>query len=92
MKNRSGLLPLEGSRVHLTPKAAVDGSDYINASWFNGFRRLRDYVVTQHPLPNTVIDFWQMVHDHNVPTVVLMSQVDDIVSRNFYLAHELFNP
>lgn len=66
--------------MHLTPKAAVDGSDYINASWFNGFRRLRDYVVTQHPLPNTVIDFWQMVHDHNIPTIVLMSQLDDIVS------------
>lgn len=79
MKNRSGLLPLEGSRVHLTPKAAVDGSDYINASWFHGFRRLRDYVVTQHPLPNTVIDFWQMVHDHNIPTIVLLSQVDDMV-------------
>lgn len=35
-KNRSSLLPLEGSRVHLTPKPGEDGSDYINATWLQG--------------------------------------------------------
>lgn len=35
-KNRSSLSPLEGSRVHLTPKPGEDGSDYINASWLQG--------------------------------------------------------
>lgn len=36
IKNRSAIIPLEGSRVHLTPKPTVDGSDYINATWFQG--------------------------------------------------------
>ena len=80
VKNRSTIIPLEGSRAHLTPKPGVDGSDYINASWLFGFRRLRDFIVTQHPLSNTIKDFWQMVLDHSVQTIVLLSTVDEVVS------------
>ena len=36
VKNRTGIVPLESSRVHLTPKPGEDGSDYINASWLQG--------------------------------------------------------
>lgn len=36
VKNRSSIVPLEGSRVHLTPKPGEDGSDYINATWLQG--------------------------------------------------------
>lgn len=36
-KNRNkDLLPVESSRVYLTPKPGIDGSDYINASWCLG--------------------------------------------------------
>jgi hypothetical protein len=27
---------VESARVHLTPKPGVDGSNYINATWFQG--------------------------------------------------------
>lgn len=80
VKNRM-ILPLEGSRAHLTPKPGIDGSDYINATWLFGFRRLRDFIVTQHPLSNTIKDFWQMIHDHHVQTIVCLSTVDDVVSQ-----------
>jgi len=80
IKNRGAIFPIEGSRVHLTPKPGEDGSDYINASWLHGFRRLRDFIVTQHPMAHTIKDFWQMVWDHNAQTVVLLSSLDDIVS------------
>ncbi|XP_055699332.1 tyrosine-protein phosphatase 99A isoform X3 [Phlebotomus papatasi] len=83
-KNRSGLLPLEGSRVHLTPKPGIDGSDYINATWFHGFRRLRDFIVTQHPLTTTIQDFWQMIWDHNAQTIVLLSSIDDTNFPQFW--------
>lgn len=80
IKNRGAIFPIEGSRVHLTPKPGEDGSDYINASWLHGFRRLRDFIVTQHPMTHTIKDFWQMVWDHNAQTIVLLSSLDDIVS------------
>lgn len=80
IKNRGAIFPIEGSRVHLTPKPGEEGSDYINASWLHGFRRLRDFIVTQHPMAHTVKDFWQMVWDHNAQTIVLLSSLDEIVS------------
>ncbi|KAK8740307.1 hypothetical protein OTU49_002840, partial [Cherax quadricarinatus] len=77
-KNRStDHLPMENGRVHLTPKPGVDGSDYINATWLMGHQRLREFVLTQHPLPSTILDFWQMVWDHNAQTVVVLTSVDE---------------
>jgi receptor-type tyrosine-protein phosphatase gamma len=85
VKNRL-ILPLEGSRAHLTPKPGMDGTDFINASWLFGFRRLRDFIITQHPLSNTIKDFWQMIIDHQVQTIVCLSIVDDVVRKmlSFY--------
>lgn len=81
VKNRSSnILPIESSRVHLTPKPGEEGSDYINATWMQGFSSLREYIITQHPLPNTVVDFWQMVWDHNAQTIIMISVID---SQNF---------
>lgn len=73
------MLPVESSRVHLTPKPGEDGSDYINATWIQGFHSLREFIITQHPLQNTVNDFWQMVWDHNAQTIVMLSYVDNQV-------------
>ncbi|KAE8740671.1 hypothetical protein FOCC_FOCC013819 [Frankliniella occidentalis] len=73
-KNRSqDLVPVENARVHLTPKPGVDGSDYINASWLPGFNKLKEFIITQHPLESTIQDFWQMVWDHNAQTIVTLS-------------------
>lgn len=44
VKNRSSIVPLEGSRVHLTPKPGEDGSDYINATWLQGNYFLIAYI------------------------------------------------
>ncbi|XP_063995105.1 tyrosine-protein phosphatase 99A-like isoform X2 [Diachasmimorpha longicaudata] len=77
-KNRnSEIVSIESSRVHLTPKAGIDGSDYINASWFPGFNRNREFIITQHPLPNTINEFWQMLWDHNSKTIVMLTQCDE---------------
>ncbi|XP_075525453.1 putative receptor-type tyrosine-protein phosphatase mosPTP-1 isoform X3 [Dermacentor variabilis] len=77
-KNRSlNLIPIESHRVHITPKPGTDGSDYINATFLQGYNRLREYIVTQHPLMTTMADFWQMVWDHNSQTVVVLSVVDE---------------
>lgn len=47
MKNRTlDLLPVESARVHLTPKPGVDGSDYINATWFQGKNTIQSFCNT----------------------------------------------
>jgi receptor-type tyrosine-protein phosphatase gamma len=75
-KNRNfDYLPIESARVALSAKPGVDGSDYINASWMPGFNKHREFIITQHPLEQTVADFWRMLWDQNVRTVVILSPV-----------------
>ncbi|XP_033215225.1 tyrosine-protein phosphatase 99A isoform X3 [Belonocnema kinseyi] len=77
-KNRNmEIVPIENARVHLTPKPGVDGSDYINGTWFAGFHRNREFIITQHPLEHTIMEFWQMMWDHNAQTIVMLTQCDE---------------
>lgn len=34
------------------------------------------FIVTQHPLPNTVADFWRLVFDYNCSTIVMLNEMD----------------
>lgn len=85
IKNRSlNLIPLEAHRVHITPKPGIDGSDYINASFFMGFNHLREFIVTQHPVHETFSDFWQMVYDHNSQIIVLLTSTKNQDCAQFW--------
>ena len=46
----------------------------------SGYEKLSEFIITQHPLPHTMDDFWRMVWEHNVQTVVVLSPIDDQVS------------
>jgi receptor-type tyrosine-protein phosphatase gamma len=94
-KNQSfDYLPMEASRVATSPRAGVDGSDYINASWLPGFNRPGEFILAQHPMQQTVVDFWQMIWDHGARTIVVLSPVQQQVrlSRtvHFMQAHLTF--
>lgn len=50
-----------------------DSTIYINASHISGYWGSRAFIVAQTPLPDTMADFWSMVHQKKVSTVVMLS-------------------
>lgn len=40
------------------------------------YRQPAAFIVTQHPLPNTVKDFWRLVYDYGCSSLVMLSEVD----------------
>ncbi|XP_023933066.1 receptor-type tyrosine-protein phosphatase delta-like [Lingula anatina] len=69
--------PANGCRPYLSTPA--DGSaDYINTFFLDGYRRADAYIVTQTPLPDTVVDFWRTMYDHNSATIVMMNEAAEI--------------
>ncbi|KAJ7313949.1 hypothetical protein JRQ81_005777 [Phrynocephalus forsythii] len=74
-KNRySNVLPYDHSRVQLTLKPADPNSDYINASYMPV--RLpgeKEFIAAQGPLPETLHDFWRMIWEQRITTVVMLT-------------------
>ncbi len=74
-KNRLvNILPYESSRVCLQPVRGIEGSDYINASFIDGYRYRGAYIATQGPLAETVEDFWRMLWEHNSTIIVMLTK------------------
>ena len=74
-KNRLvNILPYESSRVCLQPLRGEEGSDYINASYIDGYRYGNAYIATQGPLNETVDDFWRMLWEHNSTIIVMLTK------------------
>ena len=51
------------TRVKLSEIEDVDGSDYINANFVNGYKDRKRWICAQGPLDHTVADFWRMVYE-----------------------------
>jgi receptor-type tyrosine-protein phosphatase F len=49
--------------------------DYINANYVNGYDTPRAFIATQAPLPTTVQDFWLMICQEKVTTIVMLTEV-----------------
>ncbi|ESO00970.1 hypothetical protein HELRODRAFT_192507 [Helobdella robusta] len=78
-KNRSvHILPYESSRVCLLPIRGVEGSDYINANFVDGYRNKRSYIATQGPMLETTEDFWRMIWEHNSTIIVVLTKIREI--------------
>ncbi|XP_057194007.1 protein tyrosine phosphatase receptor type Fa isoform X6 [Triplophysa rosa] len=78
-KNRLvNIMPFESSRVCLQPIRGVEGSDYINASFIDGYRQQKAYIGTQGPLAETTEDFWRMLWEHNSTIVVMLTKLREM--------------
>ncbi|KAM6457488.1 receptor-type tyrosine-protein phosphatase F isoform 7-T9 [Liasis olivaceus] len=78
-KNRLvNIMPYELTRVCLQPIRGVEGSDYINASFVDGYRQQKAYIATQGPLAETTEDFWRMLWEHNSTIVVMLTKLREM--------------
>lgn len=72
------VFPYEENRVRLTP-TSENKTGYINASHLSvslGSTQ-RFYIAAQGPLPNTLYSFWQMVWEHHVSVIVMLTEVQE---------------
>ncbi|NWT26405.1 PTPRA phosphatase, partial [Cardinalis cardinalis] len=77
-KNRYvNILPYDHSRVHLTPVEGVPDSDYINASFINGYQEKNKFIAAQGPKEETVNDFWRMIWEQNTATIVMVTNLKE---------------
>ncbi|XP_051988286.1 receptor-type tyrosine-protein phosphatase S-like isoform X2 [Xyrauchen texanus] len=78
-KNRLvNIMPYESTRVCLQPIRGVEGSDYINSSFIDGYRQQKAYIATQGPLAETTEDFWRMLWEHNSTIVVMLTKLREM--------------
>ncbi|XP_042564818.1 receptor-type tyrosine-protein phosphatase S isoform X2 [Clupea harengus] len=78
-KNRLvNIMPYETTRVCLQPIRGLEGSDYINASFIDGYRQQHAYIATQGPLAETTEDFWRMMWENNSTIVVMLTKLREM--------------
>ncbi|XP_041077229.1 receptor-type tyrosine-protein phosphatase delta isoform X32 [Polyodon spathula] len=78
-KNRLvNIMPYESTRVCQQPIRGVEGSDYINGSFIDGYRQQKAYIATQGPLAETTEDFWRMLWEHNSTIVVMLTKLREM--------------
>ncbi|XP_071372645.1 receptor-type tyrosine-protein phosphatase alpha [Centroberyx affinis] len=77
-KNRYvNILPYDHSRVHLSSLEGVPDSDFINASFINGYQEKNKFVAAQGPKEETVNDFWRMIWEQNTATIVMVTNLKE---------------
>ena len=74
-KNRCpSIVPPDNYRPVLrTVTAGQQRSDYINALFVDSYMMRSKFIMTQTPLLDTVDDFWKLVYDYDVTTLVMLN-------------------
>ena len=51
--------------------------------FIKGFKKPSQFIATQGPMGNTVNEFWEMIWDNDVNTIVMLTELEekDIVSQ-----------
>uniref|UniRef100_A0A3Q3WJB9 protein-tyrosine-phosphatase n=1 Tax=Mola mola TaxID=94237 RepID=A0A3Q3WJB9_MOLML len=82
-RNLSVVPSVERARVGLAPLPGIKCTDYINASYIMGFYRHNEFRITQHPLPYTKKDFWQIIWNHNAQIIVMLPANHELAEDEF---------
>ncbi|XP_054837704.1 receptor-type tyrosine-protein phosphatase V-like isoform X2 [Eublepharis macularius] len=73
-KNRyPHVLPYDYTRVKLSLLDGEPHSDYINANFVPGYNVPQEFIAAQAPLKKTLDDFWRLVWEQNICTIVMLT-------------------
>ncbi|XP_053462739.1 receptor-type tyrosine-protein phosphatase C isoform X2 [Nycticebus coucang] len=77
-KNRYvDILPYDYNRVELSEINGDVGSNYINASYIDGFKEPKKYIAAQGPRDETVDDFWRMIWEQKATVIVMVTRCEE---------------
>uniref|UniRef100_A0AAY5F108 protein-tyrosine-phosphatase n=1 Tax=Electrophorus electricus TaxID=8005 RepID=A0AAY5F108_ELEEL len=71
------IIPYDFNRVILSMRRGQEFTDYINASFIDGYRQKDYFIATQGPLPHTVDDFWRMVWEWKCHSIVMLTELQE---------------
>ncbi|XP_052804031.1 receptor-type tyrosine-protein phosphatase alpha-like [Mya arenaria] len=75
-KNRyRSIYPYDASRAVLPFLRGDSDSDFINASYIDGYCKPRKYIAAQGPLENTICDTWRMIHSEDIKIIVMVTNI-----------------
>ncbi|XP_046571697.1 receptor-type tyrosine-protein phosphatase T-like isoform X2 [Haliotis rubra] len=70
--------PYDATRVVLQELPDQPGSDYINASYINGYSQPKAYIAAQAPNRMTLTDFWRMIWEQNCTRIVMLTNLKEL--------------
>ncbi|XP_052097093.1 receptor-type tyrosine-protein phosphatase S-like [Mytilus californianus] len=78
-KNKyKNVFPYDETRVILDLQPGKAASDYINASFINGYGQVKKYIAAQGPLESTINDFWRMIWQYDCGKIVMLTNVFEL--------------
>ncbi|CAF0724224.1 unnamed protein product [Adineta steineri] len=81
-KNRFlNILPIDTTRVILNILNNDPATDYINGNYISGYNCSKKFIATQGPKPDTCEDFWRMIWELKLKSIVMLTNTIEGASR-----------
>ena len=64
-------------RGHMTCMWLLYKYDVIFSPYIQGYGHTNVYIAAQGPMPNTIGDFWRMIWEHRLSTIVMLTKVTE---------------
>ncbi|GAB1286903.1 Receptor-type tyrosine-protein phosphatase alpha [Apodemus speciosus] len=71
------IIPYEFNRVIIPVKRGEENTDYVNASFIDGYRQKDSYIASQGPLLHTIEDFWRMIWEWKSCSIVMLTELEE---------------